>query len=84
MSNLVWDTQGRRKQSPDGQAKLHLGGEAVNNLREARGKIWTLLAIFSSQEALSLHLIHNLSSNSSKFEIDKQNHIHEIQIAAIH
>ena len=37
-------TQGRRKQSPDGQAQLDVGGEAVNNSRAKRAaKIWTLL-----------------------------------------
>ena len=36
--------QGRRKQSPDGQAQLDVGGEAVNNLRAKRAaKIWTLV-----------------------------------------
>ena len=36
--------QGRRKQSPDGQAQLDVGGEAVNNSRAKRSaKIWTLV-----------------------------------------
>ena len=36
--------QGRRKQSPDGQAQLDVGGEAVNNSRAKRvAKIWTLV-----------------------------------------
>ena len=36
--------QGRRKQSPDGQAQLDVGGEAVNNSRAKRAaKIWTFL-----------------------------------------
>ena len=30
-------TQGRRKQSPDGQAQLDVGGEAVNNSRTKSG-----------------------------------------------
>ena len=35
--------QGRRKQSPDGQAQLDVGGEAANNLRsKLAAKIWTL------------------------------------------
>ena len=38
----------------DGQAQLDVSGEDANNSREARGKILDL-AIFSSQEALSLH-----------------------------
>ena len=37
-------TQGRRKQSPDGQAQLDVGGEVVNNSRAKRAaKIWTLV-----------------------------------------
>ena len=53
-------TQGRRKQSPDGQAQLNVGGEAVNNSRAKRAaKIWTLL-FFSSEEALSLHFSFKL------------------------
>ena len=36
--------QGRRKQSPDGQAQLDVGGEVVNNSRAKRtAKIWTLV-----------------------------------------
>ena len=36
--------QGHRKQSPDGQAQLDVGGEAVNNSRAKRAaKIWTLV-----------------------------------------
>ena len=36
--------QGRRKQSPDGQAQLDVGGEAVNNSCAKRAaKIWTLV-----------------------------------------
>ena len=36
--------QGRRKQSPDGQAQLDVGGEGVNNSRaKLAAKIWTLL-----------------------------------------
>ena len=36
--------QGCRKQSPDGQAQLDVGGEAVNNSRTKRAaKIWTLV-----------------------------------------
>ena len=39
----------------DGQAQLNVGGEDANNSRTKRAaKFWTL-AIFSSQEALSLH-----------------------------
>ena len=37
-------TQGRRKQSPDGQAQLDVSGEGVNNSRAKHAaKIWTLL-----------------------------------------
>ena len=37
-------TQGRRKQSPDGQAQLDVGGEAVNNSRTKRAAIiWTMV-----------------------------------------
>ena len=36
--------QGRRKQSPDGQAQLDVGGEVVNNSRaKLAAKIWTLV-----------------------------------------
>ena len=36
--------QDRRKQSPDGQARLDVSGEAVNNSRAKRvAKIWTLV-----------------------------------------
>ena len=36
--------QSRRKQSPDGQAQLDVGGEVVNNSRAKRAaKIWTLV-----------------------------------------
>ena len=36
--------QGRRKQSPDGQAELDVSGEVVNNLRAKRAaKFWTLV-----------------------------------------
>ena len=36
--------QGRRKQSPDGQAQLDVGGKVVNNSRAKRAaKIWTLV-----------------------------------------
>ena len=36
--------QGRRKQSPDGQAQFDVGSEAVNNSRAKRAaKIWTLV-----------------------------------------
>jgi len=35
-------SQGRRKQSVDGQAQLDVGGEAVNNSRTKRtAKFWT-------------------------------------------
>ena len=38
------DSQGCRKQSPDGQAQLDVGGEVVNNSRAKHAaKIWTLV-----------------------------------------
>ena len=41
---LTRSVQGRRKQSPDGQAQLDVGSEAVNHSRVKRvAKIWTLV-----------------------------------------
>ena len=51
--------QGCRKQSPDGQAQLDVGGEVVNNSRKARGKNLDL-GIFSSEESLLLHFSFKL------------------------
>ena len=43
-TSLCSQTQGRRKQSPDGQAQLDVGGEAVNNSRAKRAaKVLTLV-----------------------------------------
>ena len=47
----------QEKQSADGQAQLDVGGEA----HKVRGKILDL-AIFSSQEALSLHFSFKLGT----------------------
>ena len=52
-----YPNQGRRKQSPDGQAQLDVGGEAVNNSRaKLAAKIWTLvfLAVRRGSHALQL------------------------------
>ena len=59
--------QGRRKQSPDGQAQLDVGGEAVNNSRAKRAaKIWTLvfLAVRRRSHCTSAS---NLDSKAWKF-----------------
>ena len=57
MINCSWAviSQGRRKQSPDGQAQLDVGGEAVNNSRLCARQNLNL-SIFSSEEALSIAL----------------------------
>ena len=45
--------QGRRKQSPDGQAQLDVGALLIIRARSAQQNFG--LGIFSSEEALSLH-----------------------------
>ena len=55
-------SQGRRKQSPDGQAQLDVSGEVVNNLHgSAHGKNLDH-GIFSNEEALSLYFSFKLDS----------------------
>ena len=50
---LVHYVQGRRKQSPDGQAQLDVGGKVVNNLRVNRAaKFWTLLFLAVRRRSL--------------------------------
>ena len=57
MAKFYVAVQGRRKQSPDGQAQLDVGGEVVNNSRaKLAAKIWTLvfLAVRRGSHALQL------------------------------
>ena len=70
--------QGCRKQSVDGQAQLDVSGKAANKSRaKCAAKIMNL-AIFSSQEALSLHFSFKLGvrkgNDTNCWEVWKFNH----------
>ena len=59
--------QGRQKQSPDGQAQVDVGSEAINNSRaKCAAEIWTLvfLAVRRRSHCTSAS---NLDSNAWKF-----------------
>ena len=56
----VWEGQGCRNQSADGQAQLDVGGKVANKSRAKRAAKFKTIALFNSQEALSLHFSFKL------------------------